>query len=387
MPNLEHQAYDYILVGGGLQNGLVALAILHRQPWATVLLLEKAELIGGNHTWCFHLSDVPESAHAWFKPLMAHEWAAYDVYYPDFHRCVELPYGCTPSSHFRRVLTDRFSASDRCHILYDSMATTIEANRVQLADGRSFKGHCVIDARGQIGARGDSEGYQKFVGLEVELSRPHGLSAPILMDGRVPQTDGLRFVYVLPFGPRHLLVEDTYFSDHAHLDRPNVADAVRAYIESRNWTVAHEIRQESGILPLPWNQPPLHGASGVLKGGYGAGYFHPVTGYSLPLAVKFADAVSYPEPEDARHDRLNALNALVIAQRRNLHRLNRVLFEYYAPEDRWHLMARFYRRPEATIRRFYSMELTPWDIARIIVGPIPKKMRWTARRKDREDSQ
>ena len=85
--------------------------------------------------------------------------------------------------------------------------------------------------------RQPTEGYQKFVGLEVELEEAHGLERPILMDGRVPQTDGLRFVYILPLGPRRLLVEDTYFSDHPQLDEVSIADEVQAYIRQNGWRV------------------------------------------------------------------------------------------------------------------------------------------------------
>ena len=48
------------------------------------------------------------------------------------------------------------------------------------------------------------------------------------------------------------------------------------------------VREEEGVLPLPWssalpapNDPPL-------VAGYAGGLFHPITGYSLPVAVRLA---------------------------------------------------------------------------------------------------
>ena len=38
------------------------------------------------------------------------------------------------------------------------------------------------------------------------------------MDATVPQRDGFRFVYTLPFAPDRVLIEDTYYSDGLDLD-------------------------------------------------------------------------------------------------------------------------------------------------------------------------
>ena len=56
-------------------------------------------------------------------------------------------------------------------------------------------------------------------GVEVQLKKPHGLTAPMLMDAQVPQTDGYRFLYVLPFDPRTLLVEDTVVTVKGNLSK------------------------------------------------------------------------------------------------------------------------------------------------------------------------
>ena len=54
--------YDYILVGGGLQNALIALLLAERRPGTTLALLEREERLGGNHTWSFHDTDVAGAA-------------------------------------------------------------------------------------------------------------------------------------------------------------------------------------------------------------------------------------------------------------------------------------------------------------------------------------
>jgi len=91
---------------------------------------------------------------------------------------------------------------------------------VVLDDGVRLTGSLVIDARGPAAAEPGALrcGFQKFLGLELELAEDHGLSRPILMDATVAQIDGFRFFYVLPFDRRRVLVEETFFSRAPDLD-------------------------------------------------------------------------------------------------------------------------------------------------------------------------
>jgi lycopene beta-cyclase len=69
-----------------------------------------------------------------------------------------------------------------------------------------------------------------------------------------------------------------------------------------------------------------------------------------------------------------ALDALVretARQARFCRLLNWMLFCAYPPDRRFHVLERFYRLPEATIRRFYALELTLGDRARLLVGRPP----------------
>ncbi len=99
---------DYIIIGGGLQGGLLTLAIKHQQPNATVLLIERDRKIGGNHTWSFHPQDVPAEARPWIEPLVTSRWQNYFVRFPGFERRVNLPYATISSDHFATVVAESF---------------------------------------------------------------------------------------------------------------------------------------------------------------------------------------------------------------------------------------------------------------------------------------
>ena len=80
-----------------------------------------------------------------------------------------------------------------------------------LADGTTLTARAVIDGRGVQTSSFMSLDIQKFLGQELRLTTAHNLKGPILMDARVRQHDGYRFVYVLPLTDDTALVEDTFF--------------------------------------------------------------------------------------------------------------------------------------------------------------------------------
>jgi lycopene beta-cyclase len=244
---------------------------------------------------------------------------------------------------------------------------------VTLGDGRMLEGRLVVDARGPNRASlGRVAGYQKFVGLEVALEQPHHRALPMLMDARVPQQDGLRFFYVLPLDARRLLIEDTYFSDTPTLDLPSLRSAIQAYAKSYGYAVSHVVREEVGVLPLPAAPASAPKSASPILAGYGGGFFHPATGYSFPVALRLARHIARAWDGDTFGEAWRRLLDEHRAQCRFATLLNRMLFSAFLPENRWNALARFYRLPAQTIRRFYALETTPGDRLRLLCGRPPR---------------
>jgi lycopene beta-cyclase len=364
--------YDYILVGGGLQNGLIALSLLHHQPQSRIALVEKAPELGGNHTWCFHAADVHRDDEIWIEPLLRHRWEGYSVRFPNFHRAISAPYRGVDSETLHRVVTEALSRSPRCTLLTDTEVVTTRAHHVELANGGSMTAGTVIDARGPGESTPLGAGYQKFVGLEVELTRPHELTTVTLMDATVPQHDGFRFFYTLPFSTTRLLIEDTYFSDTSSLDKAALERGVLDYAEANGYEVSTIVRREDGVLPMPWSsraQPP---GKSPLIAGYAGGWFHPATGYSFPVALRLARLVGRSPADSLFGPELRALGRAHRNQVQYCQRLNRMLFQWFPPEQRWNVFARFYKLSPALIHRFYALDLTTADRARILLGRPPR---------------
>jgi lycopene beta-cyclase len=352
------------ILGGGLAGGLIAFALSQRRPEVQFALVERGEMLGGNHVWSFFDSDI-DPADRWIvESFVSHSWDGYEVRFPAHRRTIAARYNSIESEQFDRILRERLPA--------ESIRLGVEAQ-----DGD-------IDTRGPGDLSHVDAGWQKFVGLLLNTAEPHGLQRPVVMDATVEQIDGYRFVYVLPFGPSQLFVEDTYYSDTPDLDVEAVRGRVLDYAAAKGWRVTPTNRMETGVLPVVvggdfeayWHSTGDEAA----KGGMRAGLFHPTTGYSLPDAVRLASAIARA-PDLSREGlaQLTREHGARAWKRRGFYRmLDTMLFRAAYPHERYRIMERFYTLSEPLIARFYAAQSTRFDQLRILTGkppiPIPRAL-------------
>lgn len=369
---------DYVLVGGGLQNGLTALAIRATQPAVRIVMIERGRAPGGNHTWCFHAGDLPPGAADWIEPVVVERWSGYDVAFPRRQRTLATPYACVSSQRLAEGVRAALSQPGS-RLWTEASAEEVHADRVVVRDSAGTHEICataVIDARGPDRASIGACGWQKFLGQELVLDEPHGLQRPMLMDATVPQLDGFRFMYVLPLAQDRLLVEDTYFSNGAELDVCVLRDRIAEYAAARAWR-GTVVREETGVLPMPWELAEPS-ASAPLVAGYAGSWFHPVTGYSFPIAARLAAFVAGRTASELFGVELEALASTHARQLEFAKKLTRMMFRWFTPDQRYNVLEQFYRLPDATIRRFYALELTALDRARVFAGRPPRGLSWRA---------
>ncbi len=370
--------FDLILAGGGLANGLIALRLAALRPEVRVAIVEAGTAVGGNHTWSSFEADISPEQVEWTAPLVAHRWDRYSIRFPDHGRTIAAGYRSSTSERLAAAV-----AASGVTVLTGTPVAALTPTSVTLADQRTLTARAVIDGRGQGPQKGADPPLdlraQKFVGLEVELTADHGLTGPVIMDATVPQVDGYRFVYTLPFGPRTLLVEDTYYSDGRELAPDVLRQRVLAYIAAQGWTVARVLREEIGVLPIAlggdieafWDAA----APGVPLAGLRAALFNPITGYSFPDAVRTADLIAALPDLSAPglYAALRHHSVSTWASRGFYRFLTRMLFIAAAPAERYRVLQRFYRLDDDLVRRFYAGRSTTLDKARTLIGkpPVP----------------
>ncbi len=365
---------DLLIVGGGLAGCLTALAVRARRPGTRVTIVEAAERLGGNHIWSFFESDVAAAEMSLVAPLVCHRWAGSEVAFPHHRRALATPYLSIESERLDAVVRAALPAAD---IVTGVSVRALDRGNAYLIDGRAIEAEAVIEARGLRDTDALDLGWQKFVGQLLRLERPHGLDRPVIMDATVDQSEGYRFVYVLPFDAHRVFVEDTYYDLSPALDVRAIEARIADYAARRGWQVAGVERQESAALPIAmdgnfellWRT----GAQGIGKIGMAAGLFHPLTGYSLPDAVRSAAQVAaLPTLEsNAVHDALKKSAEAAWDQRGYYRLLVRLLFRAAAPAERYRMLERFYRLKPGLIGRFYAGQSTWTDKARILCGRPP----------------
>jgi lycopene beta-cyclase len=363
-----------ILVGGGLANSLIAYRLRIARPELSVQIVERDATLGGHHTWSFHTGDLLPAQRAWIAPLVERSWEGYEVRFPDLERRLAGGYDSVTSERLHAVVAGALGADARLRASVEDVAP--DGVRV---DGTRLAGACVIDGRGFPSEHPLLLGYQKFLGRRLILERPHGLRAPVLMDATVAQEGGFRFFYVLPWDDVSLLVEDTSYSDTPDLDRAHLRNEITRYAGAHGWAMREVLSEEEGVLPIPMGgsiEALLdQGTPGVPSVGMRAGLFHPTTGYSLPEAVRLADAIAaMPSLESAPLAAWVRRRAIERWRQGSFFRfLNRMLFKAAVPERRFQVLEHFYRLPEETIQRFYAGSLSTLDRFRLLTGkpPVP----------------
>jgi lycopene beta-cyclase len=345
-----------IILGGGLWGSLLAYRLQTQRPELDFILYEKGSTLGGNHTWSFYGSDMAVADQQWLKPFISQSWSGYSVAFPQYQRQLSVSYHAISSSQLHEVLIKTIPAQ-RLRL----------ASCISLAEAQALSA-LVLDARGETAAM--TCGYQKFLGFDLKLERPHGMEQPLIMDARVAQKDGFRFMYYLPWTQDTLLVEDTRYSSTPELDELQLESDLLEEVARRGLVVERVLRRETGCLPIPLE--PIHHAqqAGVVKL---AGIFHDTTGYSLPYAVKVINQLVQLQEFNASSaaQAVEKLRQSFEPNRHFFRMLNLLLFKSSAPEQRYRMLEFFYRRPEPLINRFYGGELSGWDKLKFFMGKPP----------------
>ena len=372
---------DIAILGGGLAGGLIALALARYRPDLSLLIVEQGDCLGGNHVWSFFATDTDHEATELLAPMIEATWPDYNVHFPRHSRHLQTRYSAMTSTRFDATLRAALPADA---ILTAQAVKACNETEVMLGDGTLVEAGGVIDTRGLRDASHFTGGWQKFVGRKFRLKAPHGLERPIVMDATVEQLDGYRFMYALPFAPDVVFLEDTYYSDSSVLDRPLLEGRIDAYMAARGWEAEALINEEHGVLPVvaggDFDSFWRDGGDETARAGSRAGLFHSLTSYSVPDAVRFALALAHHDALDGAGLKAFSANwAKGHWKNQSYYRmLSALLFGGAYPEERLHIMERFYRMNPQLIERFYSGRSTAYDKFRILAGippiPIPRAL-------------
>jgi len=371
--------FDCVFVGGGLANCLLAYWYKQKSPQLKIIILEKNDFLGGNHTWSFHEKDLTPKEFKFIEPFVSKKWKGYSVAFPKHNRELSTAYYSVRSEELNEKVKNLVDVEFGVDIV------GVAPHNVTALGGKQWSSQMVFDGRGFLPFDEQMVGFQKFVGMELELESHHGLSRPILMDSTVEQKDGFRFFYCLPWDETRILVEDTRYSENSHLDISEYREEIKRYCAQKNWKIRKVNREEVGALPIPLRAKYLPSNKGFPESwvqrlvpcvGVRGGFFHSTTGYSLPDTVRVVRRLMEVENKYEVIFPVMVKLAHSTASRQWFFRLlNRMMFIGSTPQNRYKILEFFYRMPKGLINRFYSGRMWPTDYIRIFLGRPPIKVK------------
>lgn len=304
------------LVGAGLHNLLLAHLLSHsnRTPGAStrplhLVFFDEQKAIDTQKFISCHESDVPSPWRDLLLPLWLRSWPAYRVRFPaptmankqgaaqDVASCAQLPFQDVALGYHTLDL-ERLAAAPRTDSAQGVSVEWRLGTRVCPGELAGFD--VVVDSRSDRNQPGPA-GVQQFLGQVLRLGKPHGVELPVVMDAAVAQIQGFCFVYLLPLDDTSLLVEATRL-----LVEPQpwnlFEEALVDYCRAQGWDLSTSVceRSERGLIPIPWvgaktwrqagltqaDLGPTRDGPVVFPVGAAHGFFHPTTGYSLPMALR-----------------------------------------------------------------------------------------------------
>ena len=378
---------DCVIVGGGLAGGLIALALHRARPEFRIRVIEAGRTIGGNHRWSWFDSDLSDEGRALLAAFRQTDWDdGYEVKFPKYRRKLKTTYRSMASPDFHEGL---LRALPEGSVILGRKAASLDARGVDLAPSQfepaeRITARSVIDCRSFKPSEHLKGGWQVFLGRHLRLDKPHGVERPVIMDATVDQLaphgngGSYRFVYVLPLGGHDVFIEDTYYADDPLLDRGALSGRIDQYARANGWQDGVPVHHEAGVLPV------LTGGDfaayqdevripGVAIAGARGGFTHPLTSYTMCVAVENALAIA--EQADLSGEQLAAFfdaRARRHWRKTGYYRLlARFLFFAAKPEKRVKVFQRFYGLREGLIERFYAARSNNFDKVRVLWGEPP----------------
>ncbi len=378
---------DVIIAGGGLSGGLLALRLALAHPNLRILLLEREKTLGGNHTWGFQTSGDPEP---WLLPLITRSWDQFDVRFPKTDKSIPVRHCVIRSPDFHAGISRLLGTGVRLGCGVSSISDT----GVVTTTGETLRAPLVVDATGihrdQIEKNRFFEapcGWMKYIGFDLKLKSAHGLKLPVLMDARVPQMDGFRYLSITPIDDTTLFIQECYLSSNSDLNTERISRSILAYAERNGWEVATgseiNIHREQTAIPLPLQTFPkdlaMTAAKSVLIEGEdfvdrqpiqisaAQGWYHSTSGQAISDATRIADFIASrpqlrtgPVRAELRHFRANW-----VEQQRFFRMFNRLVFQASESSLRHVAFDRLMGLKEDVVGRFLSGTSTKSDAAKI----------------------
>lgn len=307
-PRVAATVYDVVILGAGCAGLSSCLALLEAGATGPILMIDSRNEYRDDRTWCFW--DVEPTP---FTHLARAEWTTWQVRNAEgeFRAAApDTPYVCLAANDFYAFALAQVAAHGNVELRLGERAGAVRdvdgpggagieldaperAGLVEVTtDTGTIRARQVVDSRGVslsspevAAARAESTWVpQQFVGLHIVTDRPvFDPGECRLMDFGVDQSQGLRFMYVLPSSPFEALVENVYMCER-RLDAEGYRREIDAYLLSEFALAASDFEvlgEERGYIPMTDHRFVRRLSRNVTAVGVLGGATRPSTGYTF----------------------------------------------------------------------------------------------------------
>lgn len=281
---------DILILGAGCAGTSLAHYLEDSGYAGKVVLLDSRTRFDREQRWC-SWAKLPKS----FEPLVQKSWKKWTVC--DENRSVTQT---STGFSYQQIFAPRFFA--HFHSRWQTSETPITLNLGEnverIEDKKQFaevttncetwQAKLVFDARHQgsnnlknIEKTNKIYLHQTFLGWKIKFPRAvFDAETAVLMDFRTAQSNGVNFIYVLPYSDREALVESTSFNQNPTRMGDRL-QTVMTYI-SENFGDDYEITaEESGKLPMTTANLPTKLSNRIYAVGVAGGSARPSSGYAF----------------------------------------------------------------------------------------------------------
>lgn len=290
-----------MILGAGGAGLSLAVALREAAFAGPIVLLDRRTVFARDRTWC--LWDTPGVR---FSELATHRWPAWEVV-SSTGAATRQDGPATPYLHLRAddvYAAARARLGDDVELRLGVRVTALREEAGHVTVGTTHgpvRAAHVVDALGGPGPlrhrRPTDPGAlrQTFLGQEVRTDRPvFDPGVATLMDFRIDQCGGVRFVYVLPFAADRALVEDTSIGT-TPVPAARRRTAIRRYLTDHHgvrpgsFAVEHE---ERGVIEMTTTPRPVRISDRLTAVGLAGGAARPSSGYAFARIQQQVDAVA-----------------------------------------------------------------------------------------------
>ena len=361
--------FDVVILGGGMTGLTLAhhIASLNAAQPANqrqTLVVEPREAYLRDKTWCYW-----QHANTPFDAAITHQWSQWSVSWDGKTQVsrASIPYVRVDSGRFYDIARREIDASESVTLQLGEKAKSVSAGRTEVeitGESDVWRANTVFDTR--PAPLPEDILLQHFVGWEIETEADVFDPTTVTLMDFVGDAAGIHFFYVLPFSPRHALVETTHFSKAVSANEVYEQE-LRRYLADRfdlsDWRILH---REQGVIPMPRQAPDLaaRGHQQIIPMGLHSDTVKPSTGYCYPHAQHQASRQVQALFDDAKLSAVPARSRLV-------RWLDAVFIGFLEehPQRGGEIFYRLFNRvPSDALVRFLGDRARPSDVIRVMTA-------------------